>query len=165
MLLRVLIHRPVARGRLRLGLRTRVREGGCYLGIPRNGAFQGFRPSENTHTLQGPILDNAEQRSRWISTMVAGEMARGDCRGRHERSASSPRAARATHFRAVRSQMPKARATAATGSPASTRCAIRARLHGVVRAFLWTSIRDPSVEPVVIWRQPPSQKGLGWTMC
>src|SRR5215471_15413591 len=64
MLLRALIHRPVARGRLRIGLRTRVREGGCYLGIPRNGAFQGFRPSENTHSLQGPILDNAEQVGR-----------------------------------------------------------------------------------------------------
>src|SRR5262249_45784111 len=63
MLLRALIHRPVARGRLRIGLRTRVREGGCYLGIPRNGAFQGFRPSENTHSLQGPILDNAEHSS------------------------------------------------------------------------------------------------------
>src|SRR5215470_5723987 len=60
MLLRALIHRHVARGRLRIGLRTRVRERGCYLGIPRNGAFQGFRPSENTRSLQGPILDNAE---------------------------------------------------------------------------------------------------------
>src|SRR5262252_6697976 len=62
MLLRALIHRPAARGRLRIGLRTRVRDGGCYLGIPRNEAFQGFRPSENTRSLQGPILDNAEHR-------------------------------------------------------------------------------------------------------
>src|SRR5262245_25077355 len=62
MLLRALIHRSAARGGLRIGLRTRVREEDCYLGVPRNGAFQGFRPSENTRSLQGPILDNAEQR-------------------------------------------------------------------------------------------------------
>src|SRR5215468_1454136 len=40
----------------------------------------------------------------------------------------------------------------------------RARLQGVIRAFLCMSIRDPSREPVVVWRQPPSQRGLGWTI-
>jgi hypothetical protein len=70
MLLRALIHRPAARGRLRIGLRTRVREGGGYLGIPRNGAFQGFRPSENTRDLQGPILDNAEPPQALFGALV-----------------------------------------------------------------------------------------------
>jgi hypothetical protein len=41
-------------------------------------------------------------RSRWISTMTAAEMARGQRRGRHERSARSPMAARWPHLRAVR---------------------------------------------------------------
>jgi hypothetical protein len=75
--------------------------------------------------------------------MTAAEIARGERCGRQERSARSPMAARCTHFRAVRWQMLNARATAATVSPARTRWAMSARLWGVVRAFLWTSIRIP----------------------
>ena len=67
------------------------------------------------------------------SIMTAAEIARGERRGRHDRSASSPTVARLTHFRAVRSHTLNARATVATGSPACTRRAIRARLCGAAR--------------------------------
>jgi len=49
-------------------------------------------------------------------------------------------------------------------SPAATRWAIKARLWGVVRAFLCTSIRGTSLAWVVVWRQPPLQRRpRGWT--
>jgi hypothetical protein len=78
------------------------------------------------------------RRNRSISTMSPLEIARGEWWGRHDRSsrASSPSAARPVHFRTVRSHSPKLRATAAWDSPPLTRAAIRARLCGVVRAFL-----------------------------
>ncbi len=56
MFLRAPIPCDAARGRLRIWLRTRVREGGRYLAIPRNEAFQGFRTSNYAQPLRGPIL-------------------------------------------------------------------------------------------------------------
>ena len=97
-----------------------------------------------------------------------GVVARGECRGRQERSSSAkgPSAARATHLCTVRLHTPTARATAAGLSPAATRWANNARLWGVVRGFLCTSIRGTSLAWLGVWRQPPSQRrGLGWTFC
>src|SRR5262245_36893049 len=117
-----------------------------------------------TPAISAPV--QRRRRSRSISTTSPVEIARGERWGRHERSsnASSPSAARVTHFRTVRSHTPTARATAATGSPWCTRRAIKARLLGVVRAFLWMSIRNASCALMVVWRQPPSQRRSGWTI-
>src|SRR6266571_8244312 len=60
MFLRAPIPRRAARGRLRIWLRTRVREGGRYLAILRNEPFRGVRIFNHAQPLRGPILDDAE---------------------------------------------------------------------------------------------------------
>jgi len=50
--------------------RTRVDDGGRYLGIPRHEDFSPFRSDVNHHPnpspLRGPILDNREHLLGWI---------------------------------------------------------------------------------------------------
>jgi hypothetical protein len=84
--------------------------------------------TRTTPAISAPV--QRRRRSRPISTTSAVEIARGERWVRHERSpsASAPSAARVTHFCAVRSYTPKARATTPTESRCCTRAAIKARL-------------------------------------
>src|SRR5215468_10783074 len=65
MLLRALIHRPVARGRLRIGLRTRVREGAAISVFPETELFKASdRP--RTHALfKVPFLTTQNTLLSW----------------------------------------------------------------------------------------------------
>lgn len=115
-------------------------------------------PGNPTVNFRGEKRSNAMHRSatdpdcRFVSKGISGT--------------GAPSAARAIHLCTVRSHTPTARATAAGVSPATTRWVIKARLWGVVRAFLCTSIRGTSLAWLVVWRQPPSQRRrLGWTFC
>src|SRR5262249_18479142 len=105
----------------------------------------GARLGPTAGATRAPVRRWRRRGSTWATT--AAGVACGDRWGRQERSRSPARPSCSTrrhHFRAVRSEIPKAWATAATGCRHSRiRLTNSARLQGVVRAFWWMSIRAP----------------------